>query len=281
MLLAWVAVLMLSTMPSRWVYGQASMAECRPNPYLSRAKDQFDRLEFDRAAQSLQRAIEHAQNCKWDLSEVYRLKAFVDAVNDEKERCQRVFEIVLALNPDYQVPDEVPPKIRKCFEAALRVPAERRSLSLTHTAPPESMPSAPISIPVSLVDPLRLVDELRVYFRRAGVPVYTLVTVRADESVSLVIPGLAVPPDEDGYALEYFVRAVDRWGGTLGENGNPDRPLALAIEPGTTASDALVAQWWFWTIIGVAAASGVVAAVLATQSDDAVGVTVVDQGVRP
>jgi hypothetical protein len=56
-------------------------ADCRPNPHVARAQEQYDRLEFDRAGQTLQRAIEHPRNCKTDLVQIYRLKAQIDAIN--------------------------------------------------------------------------------------------------------------------------------------------------------------------------------------------------------
>src|SRR5436309_469153 len=127
-------------------WAQQNASECRPNPHLSRAKDEYDRLEFDRAARTLQRAIEYSKNCRWDLAEIYRLKAFVDAVNAERERCQRAFEILLALDPKYEMPADVPPKIQNCFEDAKRVPVERRELRLVHTPPTEVPPNQPVSL---------------------------------------------------------------------------------------------------------------------------------------
>lgn len=261
----WAPALLLGIVLPGEAWAQNTGAECRSNPHLSRAKDQYERLEFDIAAATLQRAIEYSKNCRWDLAEIYRLKAFVDAVNAERERCQRAFEILLALDPDYVMPADVPPKIRACFEDARRVPPERRELDLVHTAPPEVQPNAPVSLPVRVIDPLRLVDQVQVYFRRAGVKVYTVVSARADENVSVVIPALAVPPDEKGYDLEYFIRAVDRWEGTLDEEGGAAAPLKLKVLPADTSAGGVAGTWWFWTAIGVAVAGGVTLALVATQ----------------
>lgn len=249
--------------PQTWA--QNTGAECRSNPHLSRAKDQYERLEFDRAALTLQRALEYSKNCRWDLAEIYRLKAFVDAVNAERERCQRAFEILLALDPDYVMPADVPPKISSCFDDARRVPKERRELDLRHTAPTEVPPNAPVSLPVRVVDPLRLVDQVQVFFRREGVKVYTVVSARADENVSVVIPALAVPPDEKGYKLEYFIRAVDRWEGTLDEEGSSKKPLELKVLPADTSAGGVIGSWWLWAAIGAAVIGGVTLAVVATQ----------------
>lgn len=246
-------------------WAQSSAADCRPNPHLGWAKDEYDRLEFDRAGRTIQRGLEHAKNCRWDLAELYRLKAFVHAVNTDRERCQRAFEILLALDPEYALPADVPPKIQACFEDARRVPKERRELRLVHTGPGEVQANAPVSLPIKVVDPLRLVDQVQVYFRREGVKIYTTVTARADENVSVVIPALSVPADEKGYQMEYFVRAVDRWEGTLEEEGSGRKPLSFTVAPASSGSDAVVAKWWFWSAVGVAVLGGVALAVFATQ----------------
>jgi hypothetical protein len=258
---------------------QQSGQDCRPNPHLSRAKDEYDRLEFDRAARTLQRAIEYSKNCRWDLAEIYRLKAYVDAVNAERERCQRAFEILLALDPEFQMPSDVPPKIQNCFEDAKRVPVERRELRLVHTAPTEVQPNAPVSLAVKVIDPLRLVDQIQVYFRRESMKIFTVVTARSDENVSVVIPALSVPPDEKGYKMEYFVRAVDRWEGTLAEAGSSRTPNKFAVAPMDT-SGGLTSNWLFWAGIGAAAVLGVSVLVYVLRpSADNITLKIQDKGV--
>lgn len=251
-------------------------ADCRANPHLSRAKDEYDRLEFDRAARTLQRAIEYSRNCKWDLAEIYRLKGFVDAVNSERERCQRAFEILLALDPQYSMPANVPPKIRSCFEDALQVAPARRTLAIDHTPPGPALPNAPVAIDVRVVDPLRLVDKVQVFFRREGVNVFTVVAARADEEVSVVIPALSVAPGPEAYAMEYFVRAVDRWDGTMAEAGSIRNPLVFRVQEAKT-SKAFYEKWWFWGIVGTAAVGGGVAAaaaIAASGDETTLGITV-------
>ncbi len=240
-------------------------AQCRKNPHLSRAKDEYERLEFDRAARTLQRAVEFTRNCRWDLAEVYRLKGFVDAVNNERERCQRSFEILLALDPDYVMAKDVPPKIRSCFEEALEVPQLQRRLDMEHGGIDTVLPDAPLSIDVRLDDPLRLVNEVQVFFRREGVDVFTTVKARADDRVAVVLPALALPGGADAYEVEYFVRAVDRWEGTLAQLGAPREPLRLTVAR-AKGSRSVFKKWWFWSTIGAAAAGGVATAVVLSQS---------------
>lgn len=251
-----------------------SNAECRSNPHLARARELYDELNFEDAATTLQRAIEFSGNCRWDLAEVYRLKAFVDAVNNERERCHRDFEIFLALNPEYEIPADTPPKIRNCFEDAKAVPPSRRELGLQHEVPPEVQPNAPVSIRVRVTDPLRLVDQVKVFFRREGVRVFTVVSARSDDNLSIVIPALAVPPDAQGYKIEYLVRTVDRWDGVLSEEGSVKKPLTFAVAPGSDGGGPL-GKWWFWTAVGVSAvAIGVVTALVVGSSADTVTLTI-------
>jgi hypothetical protein len=239
-------------------------AECRSNPHLARARELYEELQFDEAASTLQRAIEYANNCRWDLGEIYRLKAFVDAVNGERERCHRDFEIFLALTPDYEMPPDTPPKIKSCFDDAKQVAPSRRELNLEHDVAKEVQPNAPVPLKVKVIDPLRLVDQVKVYFRREGVKVFTVVSARADDNVSIVIPALAVTADPEGYKIEYMVRAVDRWDGVLVEQGGPRRPLAFKVLPGGSEGGPIFEKWWFWTAV-VGAIAGATALVLLTQ----------------
>lgn len=259
-----------------------SNAECRSNPHLGGARELYEDLQFDEAAQKLQRALEFANNCRWDLGEIYRLKAFVDAINGERERCHRDFEIFLALSPDYKMPADIPPKIRDCFEDANAVAPSRRELGLKLQAPTNVQPNAPVALAVEVVDPLRLVDQVKVFFRREGVKVYTVVSARADDNVSVVIPALAVTPDPKGYRMEYLVRAVDRWGGVLAEEGTARRPIRFDVQPGGGGAGELLTRWWFWAgvLAGVAAIGGSAFAIAsATGGGDSVTLTIRDRGV--
>lgn len=250
-----------------WAQSGSTNAECRSNPHLARARELYDELQFDEAAATLQRAIEYANNCRYDLAEIYRLKAFVDAVNQERERCHRDFEIFLALSPDYVMPDDVPPKIRSCYEDAKSVAPSRRTLGINHAPPEDSQPNTPVSMRVEVTDPLRLVDQVRVYFRREGVKIFTVVSARADDTVSVVIPALALPPSEAGYQMEYIVRAVDRWGGVLAEQGSPKSPLTFNVVAGGLGA-GVAGEPWFWVALGAGVIGVAVGVFFLAQGDD-------------
>ena len=203
-------------------------AICRPNPHLARARQLYENVDYPAVATTLQRAIDHYGNCRDDLAEIYRLKGAIDAINGERERCQRDFEIFLALRPSYTPGPKEPSKIQSCIELALATPPEKRELHLEVELAAKVEPKTPAPAAIKLRDPLRLAAEVQLLFRREGLKVYTVLEARADDTQSVVIPALALPAD-GGYTVEYFVRAVDRWGGTLVEMGSAKAPLRFRV----------------------------------------------------
>ncbi|MFO0727612.1 MAG: hypothetical protein U1E65_27790 [Myxococcota bacterium] len=204
-------------------------AQCRHNPHLSRARDSYRGLNFEDVAAVLQRAIEYWGNCRQDLIEIYQWKGTIDALFDERERCLRDFEILLALDPKPVLPPDAPARVAACLARAQAEPAEKRRLELQIAGPARARPKHPVPIEVTVEDPLRLTQEVWLFYRRQGLKVFTVAQARADDHSTLVIPALALLPDEGGYRVEYFVRVVDRWGGTLAEVGSAAEPRSFQV----------------------------------------------------
>src|SRR5262249_38924055 len=99
------------------------------------------------------------------------------------------------------------------------------------------------------------------------------------ENVSVVIPALSVQPDEKGYKMEYFVRAVDRWEGTLAEAGSSRQPNKFSVAP-ASLDEGIASKWWFWTVLAGVAAAGVGLLYVATHgSSDNISLVIKDKGV--
>ena len=97
----------------------------------------------------------------------------------------------------------------------------------------------------------------------------------------MVIPALSVPPDEQGYPMEYFVRAMDRWEGTLFEEGSAKTPLQFQVDPMDASGGAVTSQWWFWAAAGAAVLGGAALVFVATQQgSDTVTLTIRNGGVQ-
>ena len=254
----------------------AGPSTCRPNPLVAPALEQYDRLEFEPAARTLQRSLQLPRNCRRDLVAIHRLRGFIEAIREDREACQRTFEMLLALEPEHRL-GPAPPKVQACFEAAVAVPPRRRRVVLNHAPPPGAEPLTPLVLELELEDPLRMVDQVQVWHRRSGARAYTRVSALAGRPV--VLPASALPAGRP-YELEYFLRAADRWGGVIAELGSAEAPFAIRVEA-LPDEGGLLTKWWFWTAVGAAAVGAAAATTMALDGDDRLRpVRFVDGGVR-
>ncbi len=194
--------------PKRAGYeGQRAMTKagyCRRNPHVVGASDMFDRLEFDRVARRLQRAIEAPSNCPADVVRIYELKGYVDAINGERERAKRALEIVRVLDPEFALAPDAPRKIVEIWEAA-----PKESKLLLRVAPPV-VKDGWIRIEGSTEDTLVLGDHIRVFLWVAdgGAPITRRAELTPDGRFATAVPAAA-----GGGAIDVVL--ADRWGGAL------------------------------------------------------------------
>lgn len=206
-----------STSPADEVWLPATPADLAlcTRPSLDAARESY-RRRTPSARVLLARALEQPRNCRPDVVEIYRLMALVTG---DEERAQRLFEILLALEPDFRLGtgDEPPwePKIERTFGRALEVPSSRRALGVSALASPQTAS-------LRLVDPLQLVDVVEVYARRprGAWQRRTLRTGthrRADDVYD--IP-MAAP-------FAWFAVLRDPWGGVLAQLGSRADPRVV------------------------------------------------------
>lgn len=175
---------------------------CRANPHVVGAIDLIDRLEFARAAQRLQRAIEHHANCEEDLVRVYELKGVIDTINQERERARRAFEIVRTLDPDFRIHPGAPAKIAQTWNTAT-------PKTLTMNVAPIVEHDGWLRIRGDTKDELRLADHVRVLVDLPDDPHPITRHADLDHEGRFETRLPAVP-----HATIEIILA-DRWGGTL------------------------------------------------------------------
>lgn len=176
--------------------------DCRSNPHLLRATSEYERGDLPRTVRSLQRAIEYARNCRYDLARIYELKAFVDALSDERERCKRAFEFVLVIHPDYELSKRVPEKIKMCRHTVSKPPVLEMKLD------PVEKRAGYLRIRGTVEDELRASHTVRVVMWTKSSKAPFVTTGRVDSKFE--VPMLA-PPEP----AEVVVALTDRWGGVL------------------------------------------------------------------
>src|SRR5262249_38780029 len=78
-----------------------------------------------------------------------------------------------------------------------------------------------------LIDPLRIVESVGVYFRRSRSKYLSVATRGDHQPIVAGVPELRMPANSK---LEFYPAAVDRWGGQLFLVGSPNQPLPLGSQ---------------------------------------------------
>ena len=187
--------------------------------------------------------------------------------------------------------------------AAPPAPSADSSLpSIEHEPVRSAVGGEPVKIEAQIEDPDGVFAPA-VYVRPKGAPRFVnLRMTRTSTGFEALIPAKSVVED-----LEYFVEAFDQLGNGPAQQGSPQRPLLIRVRPprvgatvlprlsnraerevpviATTAADdddSVFGKWWFWTIVGLAAAGAVAGTAIAlTGGDDASMVTIDVRGPDP
>lgn len=227
-------------------------AEQEDNPHLAQAQSALAALEYETALHALEKALLSGDNDPGALVVVYRLLGEVQGVLGNRAEAEQHFRRLLALDADAGLSEGVSPKILAPFSAAQRYMRTRGTLA-ARCQPAEA--GAAVTVHVD-ADPLSMVAGARVTYRsEAG----------AERTIEARGPGpstLRVPAAEQ---VELLCAVLDEHGNRLVAIGSWDEPLVLAAperdafmpEPGRRApasSRPLIARWYLWAPLSVAAA---------------------------
>lgn len=236
------------------------------NPLIQQGQDQYDELRFEEALQTLSAALVRSGNSEADAATIYRLLAFTYLALRREEEASGAYRSMLAIQPDYEPDESVSPRTREFF-AGVRTQWEADGrpgggppppVEIQHRSPPEAERETEVPLSAEIEDPAGRVAQLVLAYRQGTSAVFTrLETVRQPDGVyTATIPATAVAPP----LVEYYFEALDAEGLPLAARGDVAAPLRIAVpEPGDLG---VLGEWWFWTIIGVAAAGLVVGAVV-------------------
>ena len=199
-----------------------------------------------------ERVIPFAEAClkRTDLQlsqqlEVYRLLGSAKAIVEDPVDAEKPFRLLLRARPDYDLPNNTPPKILAVFrkvqseERALagklrEVERERvvASLKLLDELPSEARGGRPLVFSLRLRDPGSAVESVKVAYRRAGEKAFSSLALQRSEQGDW---RGAIPSDftasKDGFPLEYFVETGDGSGPLLSVGANLT-PRTVRVTPG-------------------------------------------------
>jgi tetratricopeptide (TPR) repeat protein len=250
-------------------------ASAQRNPLIERGQQEYDDLRYEEALQTLSAALVRSGNSRNDMATIYRVLAFTYLALGREEEAAGAYRSMLPIVPEYEPGDEVSPRIREFFgqirqqweEAGRPGSGPPPPVDIRHRSPPEAGRGEPVELSAQLEDPGHRVADLVLAYRQGTSAVFRrLDTTRVEDGFTATIPGDDVAPP----LVEYYFEALDAQGLPVAARGDVAAPLRIAVPaPGGDVTG----EWWFWTIIGVAAA-GLVAGIVT-------GVVLADQASGP
>lgn len=224
------------------------------------AERAYQEVDFPNTHVLAQRALEEGGSGREQTARLYVLLGISSAAQGNTDEAKQDFIVALAVNPELKLDKSISPKFRDPYlEAQGYWAASSERLALG--AKPGRDADHLI---VRLVDPASLVAKVELQLAARGVsprPSYEIVPAPATR--------FAIPAAARGHDYEYALRAVDRYGNVLIEQGSDADPLlghattAAPIQaPPGSAPNATQRSYFLPITLGVAglgaAAVGVV-----------------------
>jgi tetratricopeptide (TPR) repeat protein len=216
---------------------------------------------FADAAAVLDRVLASSGNPREVVVAAYGKRAQVAAALGQKDMALEAFKRTLSLDPGYPAPSDA--AAQQAFAGAREYLSSKRPLAITHV-PPGDIPAghtAHVQVTVDS-DPMQMIDELAVFYRVAGGGAYSQSRVKKDTH-EIDIPAAFLSGLPAGTRVEYYVAAVDRFGGELATQGSSREPFVFQLgslerQNGETptAEAPIYRKWWFWALVGGVAVGG-------------------------
>jgi len=108
----------------------AIAASAGPNPKIAEARKLFEDLDFEKAARALAAAEAVAGNDRTQVLEILELQGIVYGTMNKDAKARDAFRELLALNPDYKLGGDHPPRVRTPFYEAKGWVVENTPLQL-------------------------------------------------------------------------------------------------------------------------------------------------------
>ncbi len=109
------------------------------SPSLAKAQQQYQNQRYKKVLPLLKKALREDPTPREEV-DIYELMAMTHVVFGRSAKARDAFVKVLALNPDYEVPANASPKIRKAFLQAKKRAKKRRPSEPSPAGEPEPEP---------------------------------------------------------------------------------------------------------------------------------------------
>lgn len=225
-------------------------------------------------------AIERAQAISRDTSvtanqrlEALALVGVIHLIEERQDEAREVFERLLSLDPGSEISDpDLPPRVVEFFREIRSSYEPDEVVEADVDVGDEVAGQRQVTITLSGVSDS--VDQLRLHVRGGESGSFRSVAV----SGSGLDYGAVIAPEAGGDSIDFYLEVLAPSGHILTNVGTEDAPQTVEpIGEGSGDEDLedigdrerhWYTSWWFWTIIGVVVASGIVTAVVLTRPDE-------------
>lgn len=251
------------------------------DPDLASAQRHIEALEYPEAVNVLETLLRRGGSAPEVVIRAYELMATAAASSGEEAQAVWAYERLLALDPRWQPPAQMSPRLSQALERARADLPAGSALSVGLERPLRAARGRPLAVTlVAESDALGLVRGARVYHRPERARSYSRVTVRGGAPVDVLVPASAT---QSGAAVELWAAALDEHGNEIARVGSEATPARVPLGPAGRATGhangagngrhdetdgpGLFGQWWFWTGVVVVVAGAAVAGVLLAQPE--------------
>jgi hypothetical protein len=244
-------------------------------PSLELALKHYQELDYPGAITVGGQLLAGGRNGPEELRRIYELLGRSLASADRAQEARAFFRRLLALQPDFRLPESVSPKIQVPLSQAQQDLAGKPGLTVALTGPASSPWDKPLHLVVRVVsDPLRMVHAARVVYSLPHQGTESTLKVRANDG-DLVFRKVLPSRGMRAGVLRVRVETLDRVGNVLWQSSEP---LAVQLTgPRASAARAVdpprpwYQEWWIWTLAGVVVTGATVGAIAATSSSGSTG----------
>ena len=237
---------------------------------VARTLAEWNELEYEKVVALADAVLATTDATPQQRVEMLRLKGSALVVLDKPDDAVAAFDLLFAIDPDFELPPNSPPRLLRVFSPARakwQVDEEQRlanelgpswrAVQMHVRLPAHARGGRALEIAVDLVDPNAIADRIVLWRRHHGAGYYTTTEQRAHAGTLSFTISAEDTASATPYVLELYLQSKHRSGVALRREGTSDHPLELAIAAGEVpVPSPITHRWWFWTgIVAVAVGS--------------------------
>ena len=226
-------------------------------PPLAQAEQAYLDVDFSAALVAAQAALREGGHTPEELVRIYQLLGVCSASEGLAERARDYFLRMLAINPETELDDTVPPRLRAPFlEARGIVTARPQRLGAE-----VGIARAQSAVHISLVDPFQMGQTLIVHARIEGGLEFTTSEERPRASLDVRLAG-----SDSADRIEYWLELKDPFGNQVLVMGSEFEPRVVGrmsvagAGAATNTGGNVLEEPWLWIVVGVVVVGGAVTA---------------------